>query len=192
MVVNRRKFGRIGIGKQPCFIRIDGGAGTQGHIIDESIGGLRVGGVRLLHLFENQKFTIEYDDNFISCHSRTVSRGEDGLFEIGFVRDLESDRISSDSILINSFWEADGVSFVCFPRNVIDEETLAISFPEGKEFQVPIKDVAQMTRKERGDYLLDSEVRKKVSQVYGAMYKNLTKFQDRRSILTHEFGLESK
>ena len=191
LVVNRRKYGRIGIGNQPCLIRMDGAA-TQGYIIDESIGGIRVGGVPLLHLFINQNFTIEYDDTTISGFSRTVSRGSDGLFEIGLIRELESNTTSSDAILINSFWEIDGVSFVCLPRNVIDEETLSISFPDGKEFQVPIQDVAQMTRDERSEYLLDAEIRKKVGQVYGTMYNNPTIFSDRRSILTHEFGIAAK
>ena len=168
------------------------GAETEGYIVDESIGGIRVGGVPLLHLFVDQKFTIQYDDVSITGLSRTVSRGKDGLFEIGLIRDQEDSPQSSDATLINSFLEVDGVSLVCFPRNVIDQDTMSISLPDGKEFEVPIQDVQQMTRHERGEYLLDAEIRPKVGELYAAMYNNSSSFRDRRSILAHEYGLEPK
>lgn len=191
LVVNRRKYGRIGIGDQTCLVRMNGAA-TEGYIINESIGGIRVGGVPLLHLFVNQKFTIEYDDISVTGFSQTASRGEDGLFEIGLSREEELEPTSSEATLINSFWVVDGVSFVCFPRNIIDQDTMSISFPDGKEFEVPIEDVIQMTQDERSEYLLDAEVRGKVSELYAAMYRNSSMFSDRRSILTHEYGLGLK
>lgn len=165
------------------------GATTEGFVIDESIGGIRVGGVPLLHLFINQPFSIEYDDLAIGCRSRTVSRGDDGLFQIGLIRDGEKlEDPSSECTLVNSFWKVDGITIVCFPRNIIDEKNMTISFPDGKEFQVPIEDVTQMTRDERGDYLLDAELRNKIAEIYSAMYNNQSLFTDRRSILTHEYG----
>ena len=191
LVVNRRKYGRIGIGDQSCAIHMNGEV-TDGHIINESIGGIRIGGIPLLHLFMNQDFTIQYDDVSVTGLSRTVSRGKDDFFEIGLVRDEHFDGSSSDATLVNSFWNVDGVSFVCFPRSIVDEETMLISFPDGKEFEVPIEDVVQMTRDERGEYLLDAEIRAKVGEVYAALYSNSNMFGDRISILNHEFGPEPK
>ena len=189
MVVNRRKYGRIGISDQSCVIRMNGIA-TEGFIVNESIGGIRVGGVPLLHLFANQPFTIEYDDLVVSGLARTATRGDDGLFEIGLVREGEAETSSSESTLVNSFWEVDGISVVCFPRNIIDEQKMSISFPDGKEFEVLIDDVDQMTREVRGEYLLDAQRRKKIGDVYSALYNNQTLFNDRRSILAHEYGPE--
>ena len=189
MVVNRRKYGRIGISDQSCVIRMNGIA-TEGFIVNESIGGIRVGGVPLLHLFANQPFTIEYDDLVVSGLARTATRGDDGLFEIGLVREGEAETSSSESTLVNSFWEVDGISVVCFPRNIIDEQKMSISFPDGKEFEVLIDDVDQMTREVRGEYLLDAQRRKKIGDVYAALYNNQTLFNDRKSILAHEYGPE--
>ena len=189
MVVNRRKYGRIGIGEQSCVIRMNGIA-TEGFIINESIGGIRVGGVPLLHLFANQPFEIEYDDLVVAGLARTATRRDDGLFEIGLVRDGEAETSSSESTLVNSFWEVDGISVVCFPRNIIDEQKMSISFPDGKEFEVLIDEVEQMTREARGEYLLDAERRKKIGDVYSALYNNQTLFNDRKSILAHEYGPE--
>ena len=166
------------------------GAATEGFIVNESIGGIRVGGVPLLHLFVNQPFTIEYDDLVVKGLSRTASRGEDGLFEIGLIREDDSKASSSESTLVNSFWEVDGISVVCFPRNIIDEQKMSISFPDGKEFEVLIEDVVQMTREERSEYLLDTKLRTKVGEVYSALYKNQSLFGDRRAILAHEYGPE--
>jgi len=167
------------------------GAQTDGHVVNESIGGIRIGGGPLLHLFVNQTFTIEYDDTEVTGYSRTASRSDDGLFEIGLVRESENDdATSSDSTLVNSFWEVDGISVVCFPRNIIDQDTISISFPDGKEFPVPIEELSQMTRHERAEYLLNAELRKKIGDVYGAMYNNQTLFTDRKSILKHEYGPE--
>jgi len=54
---------------------------------------------------------------------------------------------------------------------------MSISFPDGKEFEVPIEDVVQMTRDERGEYLC-------------ALYKNQDLFSNRKSIIAHEYGPE--
>ena len=187
LVINRRKFGRIGADRQQCLLRMDG-ASTEGYIVNESIGGIRLGGVALLHLFANQTFTIEYDDVSVLGYSRAVSRGEDGLFEIGLSRELESNETSSEATLINSFWELDGTLIVCLPRGFVDQDTISISFPDGKEFDLPIEDVVQMTRQERDEYLQDADNRGKVGQIYGAMYNKSDMFENRRLILNHEFG----
>jgi len=168
------------------------GAATEGFIVNESIGGIRVGGVPLLHLFANQPFTIEYDDLVVEGLSRTASRGEDGLFEIGLIRqsEVKGQSSSTESTLVNSFLEVDEISIVCFPRNIIDDQKMSISFPDGKKFEVLIEDVVQMTRDERGEYLMDARLRQKIGEVYCALYRNQTLFRDRKSIVAHEYGPE--
>lgn len=168
------------------------GAATEGYLVDESIGGIRVGGVPLLHLFVNQPFTVEYEDIVVNGSSRTASRGENGLFEIGLVRDSEEDTSASESTLVNSFWEVDGMTVICFPRRVIDDDHILISFPDGKEFKVRMDELTQMTREERSSYLLDADLRKKIGEFYATIYNNRTLFNDRRSILSHEYGPEPR
>lgn len=186
MDLNRRKFLRLNADRQQCIVRLGIGE-SGGFLIDESIEGLRVGGLDLLILFADQKVAVEINDELIVGRCRSVSRSDGGYFEVGIHRERDDYDGDSQSLLLNSFMKFDGNSVTCVPLGLVGDDEVRIRLINGKEFTVMRNQIFQLTRQERLEELCDEEALAKVMQVYRLM-DNDNGFTNRTSVLDHEFG----
>lgn len=186
MIQNRRKFGRINAQQAPCVVRLNS-TETEATLIDESIGGLRVGGISLFHLFHDQEIWISYDDDTISGRCRAVKRDDNDLYEIGILRDLDPVENAPVSLLINTFVDLQGHLIVCLPKRIVSDNKVEISLLGGKDTTVSNSLVRSLTREERSNQLLDADACLMVGRAYNAIY-NKSSFDSRQAILLHEYG----
>ena len=186
MNINRRKFLRLNTDRQQCNVRLGIGE-SAGFVVDESIEGLRIGGLDLLILFADQKVTVEYDGESIVGRCRSVSRGDGGYFEVGIHREGDDYTEDPKSILQNTFMKFDGKSVTCVPMGVTQDDDVQIKLINGKEFTVSRDQIFQLTRQERLEELCDDDTLAKVMQVYRLM-DDANAFTSRTAVLDHEFG----
>ena len=144
MNINRRKFLRLNTDRQQCNVRLGIGE-SAGFVVDESIEGLRIGGLDLLILFADQKVTVEYDGESIVGRCRSVSRGDGGYFEVGIHREGDDYTEDPKSILLNTFMKFDGKSVTCVPMGVTQDDDVQIKLINGKEFTVSLPTHASRT-----------------------------------------------
>ena len=94
--LNRRKYHRMpSTGESAVY---SSGVKLDCRVLDESIGGFRIAGVRLPVLPRNQPLTLEYRDESIDVFCANVERDADGSFTIGLQRvdTMETSKASSD------------------------------------------------------------------------------------------------
>ncbi|MFK7768135.1 MAG: hypothetical protein AB8B55_13005 [Mariniblastus sp.] len=186
MDLNRRKFLRLNSDRQQCVVRLGIGE-SGGFVVDESIEGLRVGGLDLLILFADQKVMVEFNDETITGRCRGISRGEGGYFEVGIFRETADYVEDTESILLNSFMSFNGKNIAVVPIGIVGDDQLRIRLINGKEFTIDRDKVLQITRQERLEELCNDEALAGVMEVYRLMDSS-NGFTNRASVLDHEFG----
>ena len=191
MNINRRKFLRLNTDRQQCNVRLGIGE-SAGFVVDESIEGLRIGGLDLLILFADQSRRSGWAPPRRPCRTRlplsttesivgrcrSVSRGDGGYFEVGIHREGDDYTEDPKSILLNTFMKFDGKSVTCVPMGVTQDDDVQIKLINGKEFTVSRDQIFQ---------LCDDDTLAKVMQVYRLM-DDANAFTSRTPVLDHEFG----
>lgn len=185
MIRNRRKHERIPTGT-PCRIRL-GDAVSDALIVDHSPTGLRVAGLQLLILMVDQVVTIQVQESAINGRCRTISRSDDGTFQVGICRILEDRDEDPDSILLNSFMQFGDDKVICIPIEVVNKGQLLIKLLDQPEAVVDASEVVQLTRPERLEELCDSDKLKRMLTVY-RLEPSGNEFSDRAAVLDYEFG----
>ena len=186
MYENRREFLRINAQDAKCVVKLGIGQ-SSGYVIDESISGIRVGGLELLMLIADQKVTVVHDGQSIVGRCRSVTRDENGLFRIGIFRESEAHLSEPRSILLNSFMNLGGCDLVCLPLAVVDEHRIRVRLMDEKEFVVRRNQIFQLTRDEREKALRNHQTLTEISNIYSLMddSRNWATVND---ILLVEFG----
>lgn len=185
MIRNRRQSERSPADQSRCVFNL-GGNTTEGVLIDKSEGGIRVGGLSLLCLFANQRVEVETQEGNFSGPCRSVSRGLNGTFQVGVLTTGEDSEVELESILLNSYVQHEGQSFVCIPL-AVGEEEIDVQLLNGEEATVRADAVFQMTRQERLEDLCVEDSLKKSMKLYGKR-RSGNEFVDRNFVLSHEFG----
>ncbi len=188
MSENRRKYIRIDSGNAPCTLQINGAAASA-ELANESIFGLCVGGIELMLLAADQPVTILYENEQIKGRCKSVSRDENGKFQIGIQKtddDKESDR---SLILVNTYMNFGGYHIVCLPIEMLPDDQVRIRLLDGKEFIVNRDQMIQFTRQEREANLRHPGMLQEILGIYTALNDNRCWYGE-SDILNHEFGYQ--
>ena len=151
----RRRFSRIARDREPCQLRF-GEATHHGWVVEESIGGLKVTGIDLLALPENQPVEITYHG--ISQHGicRTVGLDSDeSTFSIGIMLKDKPMLAEPHGLLVGCFFSVHGFWVSCLPLTVDANGKLCIELFDGKELCVDRDSVQAFTIHQRRQMLLD-------------------------------------
>jgi hypothetical protein len=188
MSQERRKFLRLNVSEESCQIKL-GQETFEGQLLDESIGGVRVGSVKLLALSLNQPVDVKYDSEVIQGVCRSVTREAGHTFAIG-IRRVEAKPLNEEktsAMLLNTFMELSGCSLLCIPIASIDENTVRVMMIDGRAFEIDRAKLFSMTRLERLEKLVTERRFRSILQVYNLpMTDNALEARD--SIINQEFG----
>ena len=188
MSEERRKFLRLNVSEVTCQLKL-GHETFEGQLLDESIGGIRVGSVPLLALSLNQPVVVTYDSESIEGVCRSVTRQADNQYAIG-IRRSESKPLDEDensAMLLNTFMEFSGCSLICIPIASVDENTVRVMMIDGREFEIDRSKLFSMTRLERVEKLAAERRFKNILKVYNLPDTD-NAFDARDSIINQEFG----
>ena len=163
----------------------------QAELIDESIGGLRVGGLDLAYLYLGHPVLISLRGEVISGHCRTVDRDANNQLAVGICRDvdeLEVAQSSAPTLLVNSFIPMGDFKLVCERLETRHDGQIRLRLISGNEFTVANKQLIALTRNERESELRGSEG--DCSAELCRIYTEMTgyQYQSVDEILATEFG----
>lgn len=185
MLRNRRKSERQPVSQIPCTIVINS-VPAEGVILDLSNEGAKVSGIRVSLLFADQVVQVQTQDEAFIAQCRTVSRNQDGTFQIGLLRVNEQLPIPSPTVLINSFVQNGDLSSVCLPLG-FEGNSIRVQLLDGQQVTLPQHQVVQLTRPERLEKLCDEDCLENALGAYGHPSSG-NDFGDRTTVLNHEFG----
>lgn len=192
MSQERRKYLRLNVSEENCQIKL-GQETFEGQLLDESIGGVRVGSVPLLALSLNQPVEVKYDTEIIEGVCRSVTRQANNLYAIG-VRRSEAKPLEDEensAMLLNTFMELSGCALICIPIASVDEKTVRVMMLDGREFEIERAKLFSMTRQERVEKLATERRFKNILQVYNLPVTD-NAFDARDAIISQEFGTISE
>lgn len=201
---DRRRYRRLLAESGCACILTSGGTSAPCEIIDQSIGGYRVGGINLTHLKKNQSVTIVRKDDIIPAACVNVERMPNGRFTLGLQRD---DTVShswstpgagkdvetaAHSYLINPYVRLNHPGFVlCRLVKLESDQTVHIAVGE-EVHQVATAKIQPMTRQERGKELEELNKHRKLDWLASAYMAahGVEIAADPSTILHYEFGAE--
>lgn len=188
MSQERRKYLRLNVSDETCQVKL-GHETFEGQLLDESIGGARVGSVPLLALSLNQPVEIQFGSEVITGACRSVTRQADNLFAIGVRRNeakpLEEEKNSG--MLLNTFLELSGCALICIPIASVDENTMRVMMIDGREFEIDRSKLFSLTRLERVEKLSAERRFRNILRVYNLPVTD-NAFDARDAIINQEFG----
>ena len=186
---NRRNYFRLK-SDEPCEVEIDR-VRYPARLVDESIGGMCVGGLPITYLYQNQPVTVLVRGERTTGICKSILRDSPKTFQLGLDREAEQAN-QYNQLLLNSFIPFGDFKLVCERLERFPDDQLRIRLINGKEFFVPQDQIQPILRDERekelgssqGDQLRD------ILEVYSAM----TGYQYRgiSEVLETEFGKLSK
>ena len=164
----RRRFARIPRDRSACRIRF-GDAEFDGFLVEESIGGLKVSGLDLLALPENQPVEIIYHNvaNYGIC--RTANRDDDDTLAIGVMLKDHPVLAEPQGLLVSCFFSAHGHWLACSPLQVNADDSLEIQLFDGKELTVSRQAVKAFTLFERrAELKANPSMQSKLAELYSS------------------------
>ena len=188
MSQERRKFLRLNVSEVNCQVKL-GQETLPGQLLDESIGGVRIGSVPLLALSLNQPVQVTFETQVIVGVCRSVDRQADGLYSIGVRRSEAApvDEETASAMLLNTFMEFSGCDILCIPISSVDETSVRVMMIDGREFEVDRSKLFSMTREERVEKLCGERRFHNILQVYQLPVTD-NAFDARDLIINQEFG----
>ena len=158
MSQNRRKYHRVPIGVDAATATLRGSEfGVD--VIDQSIDGLRIGGLPLDRLSVGERIEVDVDGEQILGRTRCIARVDERRYEIGIQREDFIDEESPDdgNLLLVSFIHFQERWICCQIVEDIDDSWIRIELPDGKRFQVARTVLFQLTESERREMLRDEK-----------------------------------
>ena len=188
MSQERRKYLRLNVSEELCQVKL-GQETFEGQLLDESIGGVRVGSVPLLALSLNQPVEVTYESEIIKGVCRSVTRQADNQYAIGIRRSesMPLDEEENPAMLLNTFMEMSGCALLCIPIASVDENTVRVMMIDGRDFEIDRSKLFSMTRLERVEKLATERRYNNILQVYNLPVTD-NAFDARDSIINQEFG----
>lgn len=188
MSQERRKYLRLNVSAVKCQVNL-GTETYEAELLDESIGGVRVGSVPLLALGLNQTVHVTYESETIEGVCRSVMRQDDGLFAIGIRRTeaAPNDEEKQQAMLLNTFMEFSGCDLLCIPVDSTDENKVRVMMIDGRQFDVDRSRLFSMTRQERVEKLCAERRYNNILKVYQLPITD-NAFDARDAIINQEFG----
>ena len=188
MSQERRKYLRLNVSEEICQIKL-GQENLEGQLLDESIGGVRIGSVPLLALSLNQPVEVTFEGEVIQGVCRSVTRQADNLYAIGIRRSEAKpmEEEESSAMLLNTFMELSGCSLLCIPIASVDENKVRVMMIDGRELEIDREKLFSMTRLERVEKLVTERRYQSILQVYNLPVTD-NAFDARDSIINREFG----
>lgn len=182
MSQNRRQYSRISIDGEPCEVNLRGQA-KDGLLLDESIGGLKVGGLKLVNLVLGEPIVVNVRDEEFLCWCRSVARGKDGEFVIGLERAKPKTKPKGGRMLVNTYIANQGVHFICYATSKVHEEPMTVCLWNRDELTLQHKEIVSLTEFERASQLSDRKYFEYVAAIYGRDTRTTTK----QDLLNFEF-----
>lgn len=188
MSQERRKYLRLNVSDVSCQVTL-GQETYEGQLLDESIGGIRVGSVPLLALSLNQPVQISYETEVIAGVCRSVWRNSENLYSIGIRRTEMAplDEDTTSAMLLNTFMNFSGFDLLCIPIASINENKVRVVMIDGRQFDVDRSKLFSMTRQERVEKLCAERRFNNILQVYQLPLTD-NAFDARDTIINQEFG----
>lgn len=163
---NRRQFCRLSVDAEPCEIELRGQT-YHGLLVEESIGGAKVGGLKLLNLIRGDHVTFRGQGKLFRGVCRSVARDEQGLFTIGIERaEFESKQVEQ-RMLVNSYISNEGYCFVCYPEQRDDSDGTQVTLWNEHQLCVKEGQLRSFTELERREQLIDPVCLSLVATAYG-------------------------
>jgi len=187
---DRREYSRFHREPVACTVTTDGHS-QPGFIVEESIGGLRVSGLRFDRIRLNQKIRIESEDQVINGFCRNLDFDESGKFGIGILCDETTSDVALGEHLLAWFLKHNEKSFVCFPLDV-GATKCRVRLTDGKEFTLSRDSIEYKTRsKRRSELSGDLAFLKTLTRLYGIQETNPPRSPDELMdvITDHEFRI---
>jgi hypothetical protein len=187
---NRRKFSRMIPVNAECELKI-GGEKLKCELLEDSIGGMKVGGLDLLLVPQDAAVELNYRDFAQQGCCRSICRGEGNRFEMGIMLCDETSRPTTGGLLVGCFVRCHDNMIACRPIGLSDDGRVRLQIHDGKEFVIARKFLVGKTRNERARdlYANPAEVQF-ASKNYGLNVDNAT---DRvETIVDFEFGMATK
>lgn len=163
---NRRQYSRLSINGEPStlFLR---GEQYDCQLLEESIGGLKVGGIELLNLVQGEPVIVKVRDEEFLGWSRNVSRADDGAFSIGIQRTETEQNSESKRMLVNTYIVNKGYHFICYATSARQQESVEVCLWDRHQLVVDGKQLVSMTEHDRRKQLGDPNYLSVVSAIYG-------------------------
>ncbi|MEM7455602.1 MAG: PilZ domain-containing protein [Planctomycetota bacterium] len=186
-MINRRKYQRFPIAGTPCRIVLRGRT-VSAMLVNESIEGLRVGGLAIKSLARGEQIQVMLDDRIVEGLTRSVSRSENENFEIGVQRE-DFSRYSDDaeSRLLARYINFNGHLIVCEVCCSLSADSRLIRLLNGKELEVKPASLVSLSMDERRAILEADEELEAIEQIYKAFLPD-AQLESVESILELEFS----
>ncbi len=188
MSQERRKYLRLNVSEVTCQVAL-GQETYEAQLLDESIGGIRIGSVPLLALSLNQPVRVTYDSETVEGVCRSVTRQAENLYAIGIRRSEAAplDDDATSAMLLNTFMRFSGCELLCIPIKSIDANRVRVMMIDGRQFDVDQSKLFSMTRQERVEKLCAERRFNNILQVY-RLPQTDNAFDARDTIINQEFG----
>lgn len=176
------------MGEVTCQVKL-GQETYESKLLDESIGGVRVGSVPLLALSLNQPVEVTYETEVVKGVCRGVAREAENLYSIGIRREEAKpmDDDSANAMLLNTFMQFSGCDLLCIPVASVNANKVRVMMLGGRQFDVDRSKLYSMTRQERVEKLCSEQNYNNILQVYQLPLTN-NAFDARDTIINQEFG----
>lgn len=168
MSQNRRQYFRLAVDVEPVEIDLRGQV-YQGLLLEESIGGLKVGGLKLLNLVRGEHVVFRGQRETYRGLCRNVVRDEQGLFTIGIERSETATASLTKRMLVNSYIVNEGFCFVCYPELSGSSEATQITLWNDHQLTANTQQLCSFTEGERREHLENPACLNLVATAYGRM-----------------------
>lgn len=168
MSINRRQYFRLAVDVELGEIDLRGQT-YQGVLLEESIGGLKIGGLELVNLVRGDLVTFRGQRESYQGLCRSVARDDQGLFSIGIERAENSTGASTKRMLVNSYIFNEGYHFVCYPELTVNSENTQVTLWNEHQLIATKQQLCSFTEVERREYLESPDYLHFVATAYGKM-----------------------
>ncbi len=166
MSQNRRQYSRLTINGEPSTIVLRG-LEYECQLLEESIGGLKIGGVKLLNLVRGEPIIVSIRDEEFLGWSRNVERVGDGTFTIGIERSKGEETEASKRMLVNTYIVNEGYHFICYATSARRQDSVEVCLWDRHQLVVKGEQLVSLTEQDRQRQLGSAEYLSVVSAIYG-------------------------
>lgn len=164
MNANRRQYSRLKLVDETCTVFLRGEE-HKVELLEESIGGIKIGGVKLLNLVCDEHVIASVRDEKFEAKCRNIERDPKGGFRLGLKRDAINS--GTKRMLLNSYIANEGCHFICFVTSQENPASPKICLWNQHELTVSRNDLFPLTESERRQQLADPDYCRFVAHVYG-------------------------
>lgn len=186
---NRRKYMRIPVSGDVAEATIHGSQ-QKVSVINQSIGGIRIGNIALDRLNRGDRIEIDFAGEVIEGVAQSLTRIDERTYEMGIRRaDVDEDDGDRSALLV-SYIHLQNRWICCRIVEDLDAQSVRIALLDGKTFKVERSVLFQLTCDERLQMLREGKHYQQAVEFYQIIIPQ-TKITSLADVLNLEFGKEA-